>query len=154
MKQLVFTSMLIFLTISTNYAQEKTETPKDSVAMAKAAEDAAILLRIKTAEKEAKEAEKELKKAEKEAKKAEKKAKKLEKEAEKAEKLQKSIAKAEKSIEKSKSKIINYEDKIIRGKAKGKLSPVDISKLNDKISKERSAMNKTIEKLDKLKRKQ
>lgn len=147
MKFLFIIIVFSFFAVSTSYGQEKKEILTDSIAVAAAVEDAATLERIKQAEKETKTAEKA-------AKKAEKKTKNLEKEIKQTEKLSKSISGSERSIDKSKSRINNLEDKLATGNAKGKLSPVDVSKLNLKISKERASLNKEIQKLEKLKRKQ
>lgn len=146
MKHLFFTLILVFFTTSQNYAQENTSIPVDSMAIANAIKDAEALKRIEKAEKEAE-------KAEKAAKKAEKKAKSLEKEAKKAEKLEKNISSQENLVEKTKNKIANLGDKLSKGKANGKLSPVDIMKLESKITKEKSNLVKAIEKLEKLQQK-
>jgi septal ring factor EnvC (AmiA/AmiB activator) len=154
MKFLFIIIVFSFLTASTSFGQEKKEILTDSIAMVTAVEDAATLERIKKSEKEVKEVVKMVKKAEKESKQTEKKSKKLEKEIKQVEKLLKSISGSERSIDKNKSKINNLEDKLATGNARGKLSPVDISKLNVKISKKRASLNKEIQKLEKLKRKQ
>mgnify|MGYP003636113837 FL=1 len=157
MKHYLVFGLTVVFTLS-SYGQEtkqKSETVTDSIVLAtNTAKDAATLLRIEKAEKEAKNTIKEAKRAEKVLKRAEKEKKKLEKAVRKHEDLKDEIEDKKKDIIKREKKIKKYEIKLAEGQRKGKLSPVAIDKLNNKIAKENISILKGKEKLRKLERKQ
>ncbi|MGB5275136.1 MAG: hypothetical protein WBN39_13865 [Flavobacteriaceae bacterium] len=146
MKKIVLTVASILLINLVSHAQEAAQ-PKDSVSIAQAALIEAQL-------KEDKRIQKEIAKAEKDRKKAEKAQKKAEKEAKKMERLANDINKKRKSIDKGDSKIVKLQNQLTKGKSRGKLSPVDEMKLNQKIEKLKMDVAKEREKLAKLERKQ
>ncbi len=146
MKKIILTVASILLLNLVTYAQ-KAPQPQDSTSIAQAALIEAQL-------KEDKRIQKEIAKAEKERKKAEKAQKKAEKEAKKMERLAKDINKKRKSIDKGDSKIVKLQNQLTKGKSRGKLSPVDEMKLNQKIEKLKIDIAKEREKLAKLERKQ
>lgn len=104
---------------------------------------------IRNAE-ELKKVEKKVDKAQKLADKVEKKNRKLEKYKEKAAKLEKAISVKEKAILKNEKKLVKLEEKRAKGKAKGKLSPADIAKINGKLSKASVSIERDKAKLKKL----
>src|SRR6056297_70540 len=116
--------LLIAITFVTQ-AQESESTKPVKTAVTQS-EDAlkAVKKKVNDAEKKANKKKKKAKKTEKEAKKKEKK-----------EKLKKDIESNEKEIEKYKNQLVKLSDKMEKGKAKGKLAPVDIQKIDDKIRK-------------------
>ena len=69
---------------------------------------------------------------------------------EKEEKLQKAIASTKKGIAKNENQILKLKSKLEKGKAKGKLAPIDIDKINSKILKMNAKTVKNKLKLEKL----
>ena len=140
MKKLLLLLFVITVSTSNAFAQEQ-ETPKDSIAISAIAEEErhAVIAKVEDAEKQAK---KEKKQAQKD-KKAEKK-----KVAE--EKLKKSIASKRKDIAKDTKQIAKLKSKLDKGSAQGKLSPVDMEKLKEKINKLNIKTAKNKDKLTKL----
>ncbi len=135
MKQLFILAAMLLFSFNFSYAQlEDSNTP------------------ILTEEeiKERKEVIKKVEKEEKQAAKVEKEANKKAKEKKRAEKLIHNIKAKEKAISKNENKVISIQDKLKKGTQKGKLSPVDIEKMNAKIDKLNATIAKDKEKLAKL----
>ncbi|EAR01131.1 hypothetical protein FB2170_10176 [Maribacter sp. HTCC2170] len=95
---------------------------------------------------------KKVRKQEKKAKKQEKKVQKEEKERKKEEKRVKRVNSLKKGIAKNEKKIVSLTEKLARGSEKGKLSPMDIKKMNSKISKLKMSITTDKEKLMKLRK--
>ncbi len=140
MKKFALLLFVIIVSTSNAFAQEQ-ETPKDSTAVLAIAEEErlAVIAKVEDAEKQAKKEKKQVQKD----KKAEKK-----KAAE--EKLKKSIASKRKDIAKDTKQIAKLKTKLDKGSAQGKLSPVDMEKLKEKIHKLNIKTAKNKDKLTKL----
>ena len=152
MKKYLVTILVLIGLNYTTQAQEEQETEIPEVVNTDIDEEEA-LRKIKEEEKKAEKARKEAEKARKEAEKTEKKHKKEQKKLKKQEKLMNAIASRKKSIAKDEKKILNLEEKLRKGTEKGKLSPVDIDKINAKIGKLQTGLIKENGKLQKLMKK-
>lgn len=104
--------------------------------------------------KEAKSIEHRIAKAERGTKKAEKARRKAEKSIKSKEKIVSQIESRKKAIAKDLKKIEKIEASISKGERKGKLSPVDIKNLNNKIAKLHNNIRVNELKLEKLYKKQ
>lgn len=148
----LFCIPFLLLSFVVTYAQEN-ETAKDSITNANtiAAEE---LIAVEAAVEKAKQEAKVAKEAEKARKKEEKALKKAEKEEKKKEKLADAIVEKKSDISEDQLDIIKMESEMQRDKLKGKLSPNDITKINDRIRKRKERILKNQDKLRKLERKQ
>ena len=138
MKQLVIVTLLMLLSFNLSHAQSEEQNK---------------ILVDKEAINEQKEVIRKVEKQERKVAKAEKEAEKKAKEEKKEEKLLHNIKAKEKAISKNEYKVISIQDKLRKGTEKGKLSPVDIDKLNAKIDKLNATIAKDKEKLAKLQKK-
>lgn len=148
MKRSLFTLVFLLAFIHLGNAQD-TEQVSDSVLVAQQEVE-----KQKQELMQAEQAQKEIAKAEKARKKAEKAQKKAEKAVKKQEKLLKGIANKKKAIDKNERKIRKFHSKLAKGRSKGKASPVDEMKINQKINKLELTITKDKEKLTKLQQKQ
>jgi len=135
MKQTLLLAFLFVFTISISSAQsEDHNTP--ALAKEEAKERKMVIKKVEKEEKKAAKAEKELKKEEKEEK--------------KEKKLVNAIESKQRVISKNEKKVVSIQQKLAKGKEKGKLSPVDIDKMNSKIDKLQLGIARDKEKLVKL----
>jgi len=145
MKKYLVTILVLIGLNYTTQAQEEQEIEIPEVVNTDIDEEEAL--------RKIKEEEKKAEKARKEAEKIEKKHKKEQKKLKKQEKLMNAITSRKKSIAKDEKKILNLEEKLRKGAQKGKLSPVDIDKINAKIGKLQTGLIKEKGKLQKLMKK-
>jgi len=145
MKKYLVTILVLIGLNYTTQAQEEQEIEIPEVVNTDIDEEEAL--------RKIKEEEKKAEKARKEAEKIEKKHKKEQKKLKKQEKLMNAITSRKKSIGKDEKKILNLEEKLRKGAQKGKLSPVDIDKINAKIGKLQTGLIKEKGKLQKLMKK-
>lgn len=151
MKKPLLALVVLLIFVHFGNAQETTQTEQvsDSVLVSQQQVE-----KQKQELKEAKLVQKEIDKAEKAQKKAEKAQKKAEKAVKKQEKALKAIANKKKAIDKNERKIRKLQSKLAKGRSKGKASPVDEMKINQKINKLDLTIAKDKEKLTKLQQKQ
>ncbi|NNK19237.1 MAG: hypothetical protein HKP49_08810 [Maribacter sp.] len=138
MKQFLLYSILLLLSINITAAQSEDHTTT-VLAKEDVRERKMVIKKVEKEEKKAAKAEKELKKEEKEQR--------------KERKLENGIVTKQRTISKNEKKVISLKQKLVKGKEKGKLSPVDIDKMNSKIDKIQLEITRDKEKLAKLMKK-
>ncbi|NNK75858.1 MAG: hypothetical protein HKP42_07325 [Maribacter sp.] len=138
MKQFLLYSILLLLSINITAAQSEDYTTT-VLAKEDVRERKMVIKKVEKEEKKAAKAEKELKKEEKEQR--------------KERKLENGIVTKQRTISKNEKKVISLKQKLVKGKEKGKLSPVDIDKMNSKIDKLQLEIARDKEKLAKLMKK-
>ncbi|MGB5666214.1 MAG: hypothetical protein WBM53_05165 [Maribacter sp.] len=138
MKRSILIFTMVILSINLTIGQtEDYNTPAIDQEIIK--EQKAVIKKVEKQKKKAAKAEKELKKDEKKRK--------------QEEHLDNAIKSKKKSISKNEHKLTGIQQKLMKGEEKGKLSPVDIIKMNSKIEKLISGLAKDKEKLAKLMKK-
>jgi lipopolysaccharide export LptBFGC system permease protein LptF len=132
MKPLLLCAFLSLLLINITAAQsEDHNTP--ALAKEELKEQKMVIKKVEKEQKKAAKAEKELKKEEREQK--------------KERKLENALVAKQRTISKNGKKVLSLQQKLAKGKEKGKLSPVDMDKLNSKIDKLQLEIAKDKEKL-------